>query len=492
VTRDLGAAPATRLASGLIVTALLTAAVSGLIALLDANLPAPRLMVLYMLVILPVAIGWGTRLAVFAALLSTAVFAFFFLAPAHKIWVDDSQDLIGLAIFLVTAVVVGELTARMRRAAVESERLSREQSALRRVAVLVAEAVEPRAVFGAVTREVGLICDADLARMERYDDGAVVGVAAWCAAPPEPAVGTRLALDGPGVARAVLDTGGPVRVDSFAGAAGQIAREAQELGIRSSVGCPIVVAGRIWGVIAASTRGERPFPAGTESQITSFTELVATAVDNAQSRAELAASRARVVAAADETRRRLERDLHDGAQQRLVALALDLRVAEETVPAGMPELRGAVRGVADELTEVLDELREISRGIHPAILSEGGLRPALRTLARRSPIPVELQVDTRRRFPPAVEVTAYYAVSEALTNTAKHAAAGQAAIVVEERGDVLRLCVSDDGAGGADPSRGSGLVGLRDRVESMGGRIEVDSPAGRGTTITVSLPLTGR
>jgi signal transduction histidine kinase len=162
------------------------------------------------------------------------------------------------------------------------------------------------------------------------------------------------------------------------------------------------------------------------------------------------------------------------------------------VPAGMPELRGAVRGVADELTEVLDELREISRGIHPAILSEGGLRPALRTLARRSPVPVELQVHTRRRFPPAVEVTAYYAVSEALTNTAKHAAAGQASIVVEELGDVLRLCVSDDGSGGADPSRGSGLVGLRDRVESMGGMIEVDSPAGRGTRIVVSLPLAGR
>jgi len=489
VTRDRGAAPATRWAGGLAVTALLTAAVSGVIALIEPSLPASRLMVLYMLVILPVAIGWGTGLAVVAALLSTSAFAYLFVAPAHTIWVTDTQELIGLGVFLVTAVVVGELTARMRRAAVESERLSREQSALRRVAVLVAEAVEPAAVFEAVTREVGLLCRADLARMERYVDGAVVGVAAWCNAPPAPAVGTRLALDGPGVARAVLDTGGPVRVDSFADAAGQVAREARDLGIRSSVGSPIVVAGRIWGVIAASTRGERPFPPGTEAQITRFTELVATAVDNAHGRAELAASRARVVAAADETRRRLERDLHDGAQQRLVALALDLRLAEETVPDGMPELRGAVRGVADELTEVLDELREISRGIHPAILSEGGLRPALRTLARRSPVPVDLRVHTRRRFPPAVEVTAYYAVSEALTNTAKHAAAGHAEIVVEEQDDVLRLCVSDDGAGGADPARGSGLLGLRDRVESMGGTIEVASPDGRGTTITVVLPL---
>ncbi|HEV3495692.1 MAG TPA: CHASE3 domain-containing protein, partial [Actinomycetes bacterium] len=209
-----------------------------------------------------------------------------------------------------------------------------EQAALRRVATLVAQAGPPSEVFEAVTQEVGLLCDADLARMERYeDDGTVTGVAAWSRIPVQLEVGTRFNLDGLSIARGAQETGGPVRVDSFGQDTGAIAQEARALGIRSSVGCPIVVGGRLWGVIAASTKREEPFPAGTEAQIAEFTELVATAVENAESRAELAASRARVVAAADQTRRRLERDLHDGAQQRLVSLALQLRLAESRLDA---------------------------------------------------------------------------------------------------------------------------------------------------------------
>jgi signal transduction histidine kinase/CHASE3 domain sensor protein len=364
-----------------------------------------------------------------------------------------------------------------------------EQSALRRVATLVAQAGAPSVVFEAVTREVGLLCHADLARMERYEqDGMVTGVAAWSRVPVELAVGTRITLDGASIARGVQQTGGPVRVDSFDQDIGAIAREARALGIRSSVGCPIVVAGRLWGVIAASTKREEPFPPDTEGQIDRFTELVATAVENAESRAELAASRARVVAAADETRRRVERDLHDGAQQRLVSLALRLRTTAATVPPNLREVHQELAGVGAELDEVLGDLRELSRGIHPAILSEGGLGPALRTLARRSSVPVQLQVGTEGRLPERVEVTAYYVVSEALTNAAKHANASAVKVDVERDDGLIRLAIRDDGVGGADPARGSGLVGLKDRVESTGGTLRVESRPGQGTSLLIELP----
>ncbi|HEV2927465.1 MAG TPA: DUF4118 domain-containing protein, partial [Propionibacteriaceae bacterium] len=266
------------------------AAISGLIGLLDPHVPALSLPVLYILVVLSVAMVWGTRLAVVTSILSVVVFAYLFVAPIHSVQIADLRDLIALGVLLVTAVVVGEQTARSRRAALEAARLSEEQSALRRVATLVAEAGPPSVVFEAVTREVGLLCDADLARMERYEqDGTVTGVAAWSRVPVELEVGTRFDLDGLSIARGVQQTDGPVRVDSFAQDTGAIAREARALGIRSSVGCPIVVAGRLWGVIAASTKREEPFPPATEAQIARFTELVATAIANAQAHEELRA-----------------------------------------------------------------------------------------------------------------------------------------------------------------------------------------------------------
>jgi signal transduction histidine kinase len=325
--------------------------------------------------------------------------------------------------------------------------------------------------------------------MERYErDGTVTGVAVWSRVPDHLALGTRFDLDGPSVAREVRQTGGSVRVESFAGAAGAIAREARGLGIRSSVGCPIVVAGGLWGVIAASTTSDEPFPANTESQIASFTELIATAIDNADSRAQLAASRARVVAAGDETRRRLERDLHDGVQQRLVSLALELRLAQDTVPAELAALRAGLGRVAEELTEVMEELREISRGIHPAILSQGGLGPALRTLARRSPVPVELHFDTESRYPPPVEVAAYYVVSESLANIGKHAQASKATVEVARSDGELVVEIVDDGVGGADTEAGSGLRGLADRVEALDGRLRVWTPRGGGTRVRAEIP----
>jgi signal transduction histidine kinase len=645
-----------RWSSGLLASVVMIAALTGVVVLLERHVPVLSLMVLYLLAVLTVAIFWGSRLAALTAVGSVAAFGFFILPPRGSWEIADPRNLTALGVFLVTAVVVGELAARSRRAALESARLSREQSALRRVATLIAETAPPSAVFEAVTREVGMLCGADLARMERYEpDGTVTGMAAWSLVPVRLAVGTRFPLDGSSIARDVKRTRGPVRVATFTGATGAIAEEAHALGIRSSVGCPIIVAGQLWGVIAASTRRDEPFPVDTESQIARFTELVATAVEsaeareelrrvaeeqaalrrvatlvargmapdlvfaavaeevgallhadatalirfepngevtflagrgwstpsqpgwrfepppgfalalvretgrpvrsgiddatsvdlpesiwpvgirsavdapivvegrlwgainvasrsgeldpdteqrivefseliamaiaNADARAKLTQSRARIVATADATRRRIERDLHDGAQQRLVALALELRLAQQTVPAELPALRDGIGRVADELTAVLDELREISRGIHPAILSEGGLGPALRTLARRSAVPVQLDVQSRSRYSPSVEVAAYYVVSEALANTAKHANASQVDVAVWEEHGNLRLRVSDDGIGGARPEEGTGLTGLGDRVEALGGSVEVTSPAGQGTLLDVSLPI---
>jgi signal transduction histidine kinase len=481
--------PILRTVSGLLASAAMVAAVSAVVALADPRGPAPYVLMLYVLVVMAVAILWGTWLAVSTAVLCAAVFTFIFMPPRFTFYVDSS-NIVELGVFLVTAVVVGQLTSRLRRTALESARLSEEQSALRRIATLVAQSAPPSEVFEAVTREVGLLCDADLARMERYEeDGTVTGVAAWSRVPVQLAVGTRFTLAGPSIARQVRETGGPVRVASFTGATGAIAQEARGVGIRSSVGCPIIVAGHLWGVIAASTKTNEPFPPNTEAQIAGFTELVATAVANAESRAELAASRARLVAATDETRRRLERDLHDGTQQRLVSLALKLRLAADTVPAELPALRAELDQILEEATEAVQELRELSRGIHPAILSKGGLGPALRTLARRSAISVDMRVDTESRYPPTVEVAAYYVVAEGLTNATKHAGPSRVEVLVDEQDSALRVCIRDDGAGGADPLRGSGLIGLRDRIEALGGSIEVASPVGHGTTIQVVLPL---
>jgi signal transduction histidine kinase len=375
----------------------------------------------------------------------------------------------------------------------ELTRLVEEQAALRRVATLVARTVSASELFDTVTREVGLLSGADLARMERYEaDGTVTGIGAWSRdAKQQLVVGTRIALEGVSIAALVRDSGGPMRVDTFAQASGPIAEEARALGIRSSVGCPIVVQGRLWGVIAASSKSEAAFPPDTESQIAEFTELVATAVANAEARAELAASRARIVSAADETRRRIERDLHDGTQQRLISLGLELRLAQSTVPPNLAELREEIGRAVRELGGVIDDLREISRGIHPAILSEGGLGPALRTLARRSAIPVELEVRPETRFPAPIEVAAYYVVSESLANAAKHAEASVAEVLVEARDGVLDLTIHDDGVGGADPARGSGLTGLTDRVEALGGTLSVVSSTGEGTSLHVELPIEG-
>jgi signal transduction histidine kinase len=278
-------------------------------------------------------------------------------------------------------------------------------------------------------------------------------------------------------------------VDSFADAFGEIAQEARDVGIRSSVGCPIVVGGRLWGVIAASSKRDAPFPSDTESQMAEFTELVSTAIANAESRAELRASRARIVAAADETRRRIERDLHDGTQQRLVSLGLELRATQASMPPELPELSAQLANATRGLAGALEDLQELSRGIHPAILSRGGLGPAVKTLSRRSAVPVVLDLRLDRRLPDQVEVGAYYVVSEALANTAKHAQASVVHVELEADDGTVKLSIHDDGIGGADPSRGSGLVGVRDRIDALGGTIDIASSSGKGTNLVVWIPI---
>jgi signal transduction histidine kinase len=307
---------------------------------------------------------------------------------------------------------------------------------------------------------------------------------------PQFPVGSSWPLDVPSLPRTIRETGRPARIDDYSTAVGLDA-VAREGGVRASVGAPIVVDGALWGSINVATSGDVPFPADAESRLARFTELVATAVSNATMRAEVAASRARVIAAGDETRRRIERDLHDGAQQQLVTLALELRSTEGRVPAGLDDLRMEVGGFADRLTSVIEELREMSRGIHPAVLVEGGLSPAVEALALRSPIPVEHDVWSERRLPAGIEVAAYYVASEALTHAAKHAEASRVQIDLRVDEETLHLSVTDDGMGGAELGRGSGLIGLKDRVEALGGRIDLASPPGSGTRLDVEIPLLG-
>jgi signal transduction histidine kinase len=368
--------------------------------------------------------------------------------------------------------------------------LAAEQAALRRVATLVARAAPPEEVFAAVADEVGQLLPVSSAAMGRYEpDGLFTTVAAWSAGEAAFPIGKQWIPEGKNVMTIVFETGRPARMDTFADASGPVGLAAREAGYKSAVGTPIIVDGRLWGVMTAASSAEEPLPSDIEARLASFTELVATAVANAHAHAELTASRARIAATADETRRRIERDLHDGAQQRLVSLTLQLRAAQTDVPAELEELSAELDHVAVGLTNAQEELREFARGIHPAILSEGGLRPALKTLARRSPIPVRVDVLTDGRLPEPIEVAAYYVVSEAFANAAKHANASNLSVEVEVNEDVLRLTIRDDGVGGADFARGSGLVGLKDRVEALGGRIKLRSEPGSGTLLFVELPL---
>jgi signal transduction histidine kinase/predicted ATPase len=392
-------------------------------------------------------------------------------------------------------LIAGQLAVSLDNAQLYADyrRIADEQAALRRVAIVVARAEPPESVFAAVATEAGQLLAVDFAALIRYDEPEmreVMGL--WQTAQgtvPTP-VGNRLPLGGHNVTTLVHRTRRAARTERAhsTGAIGRIANT--ESRYHSACGVPVIVQSQLWGAVLAGFMRDEVLPPDTEARLSGFADLVSTAIANAEAQAEVAASRARIIAAADQARQRIERDLHDGAQQRLVSLALRLRNTQAAVPPGLGELRAQLGNAVASANDALDEVREIARGIHPAVLASGGLRPALRALARRSPVPVRLDVVAEQRLPQHVEVSAYYVVTEALTNAAKHARASAVNIRVEVVGDLLRVAVTDDGTGGAVVGGGTGLVGLKDRSEALGGRLWVDSPDGGGTSLTAEFPIT--
>jgi signal transduction histidine kinase len=373
----------------------------------------------------------------------------------------------------------------------ELRRVAEEQGALRHVATLVARGVPPSVVFRTVAGESGRLLKADYTAILRFEPDRTVSALAHWSDPNVPDLpapfGGRWAIENTAAA-AVLDTGEPARQRS-ASVTGEIGAWFRSCGISHAVACPITVEDHLWGTMSIWFRNSEPPPVGTEERIRKFVELAACTIAQAESRAELIASRARVVASSDAARRRFERDLHDGAQQHLISLALELRAAEASVPPEQEELRQRLSTTSQGLSSVLAELQQISHGLHPTILARGGLEAALTALARRSPVPVELQIDARRRLPEQIEATIYYIVSEALTNVLKHANASVMRVDLAVEGQRLCLSIRDDGHGGADLGRGSGLIGLSDRVAALEGTMQVTSPIGEGTSLLITIPV---
>jgi signal transduction histidine kinase len=403
---------------------------------------------------------------------------------------DTEERLEKFGELLATAIANAESRAALAASEARARELAREQAALRRVATLVARGASPDQVFSAVADEVAGIIDIPVVGVHRYEADrtfTILGISGET----KLAVGTRRPVDDWSVAGMILATGRPARTDGDSTLPARLDEPARREEMVSTVGVPIVVEGEIWGFMAAVAKPGTPIPPHTEAQLARFTELVATAVSNATTRSELLTSRARVVSAADETRRRLERDLHDGIQQWLVALALRARKAARLAAAGEPAVQELSR-LADDLVAVTDELRELSRGIHPAILTDAGLDDALEALARRSPIRVDLGVSFQGRLDPTIEATVYYVVAESITNAVKHAEASTVAVRGGVRGETIELEIADDGVGGADPALGTGLMGLKDRVDTLGGTVSLASPVGAGTTLRVRLPAGSR
>jgi signal transduction histidine kinase/integral membrane sensor domain MASE1 len=412
-----------------------------------------------------------------------------------------TDSLLATQLFVATAAVTSLLLAavtaertRAARALAATEAAQRtladEQAALRRVATLVAGDAAPAHVFEQVTQEVGRLLGLPGANVMHYDGvrtATVVG--AWSEdGPPRFPVGATLDVDGDTVVARVVQSGRAARVD-YEQASGSLAATVRTAGYRAAVAAPVHVGGRLWGVLAAATTSDDPLPEGIELRLGDFAELIAQALANADAYEKLAASRARLVEVGDAERQRLERNLHDGAQQRLVAVALELTMLAsrmESDPAGARELLATAQA---DLAYGLNELRELARGIHPVVLTERGLGAALDALVARAPVPVELATMPDERLAAPVEAAAYYVVAESITNVAKYAHASSATVSIARTNGSATVTVSDDGVGGADPAAGSGLRGLAARVEALNGRLDVDSPPGRGTCIKAEIPL---
>lgn len=397
-----------------------------------------------------------------------------------------------VAVAALTSLVLAAMTAE-RSASEEAERrLAAEQAALRRIATLVAGDTTPDRVFGEVTAEAGQAIGAGAASLARFDTGdTATFVGAWSQAGALAfPVGSSISLDDVGLLTRVRQTGEPQRAERLDQLAGPVAERIASFGYGSAAAAPVRVGGQVWGALVAAGRGEASLLVGSEHRLADFAELVAQALANADAYRKLADSRARIVEVSHDERRRLERNLHDGAQQRLVTLALQLRLIRNAVAREGGTAEALLEQADAELGRALEELRELARGIHPATLTLDGLRTALEGLTGRAPIPVQIARVPRERLPEAVEVAIYYLVAEATTNVAKYAQATKETVVVERagsNGDVT-VTIEDDGIGGADPSNGTGLVGLTDRIEALGGRFDVESPRGRGTRLRATIP----
>jgi GAF domain-containing protein len=393
---------------------------------------------------------------------------------------DTEERLAQFTELLATAVANAESRAGL-------DRLVEQQAALRRVATLVAHATAPDDVFAAVIDAVVQLFPVDYAGMARYEPDGMVTAVAVGGTTHFPLGGSQI-LGGKNTATLVFETGRPVRIDGYADASGQIGDSARERGVRSSVAAPIIVEGRLWGTIGAGSTGEEPLPPDTEARLADFTELVAAAIANAESHAALAASRARIVAAADESRRRIERDLHDGAQQRLVHAVIVLKLALRGLAHADAKSVQLVAEALRHAEQANAELRELAHGILPAALTRGGLGAGVEALVSRFSLPVSVDM-TVNRLPAGVEATAYFVVSEALTNVVKHAQASAAAVTAQVRRGHLQVEIRDDGIGGARGGPSTGLGGLEDRVAALNGRLVLDSPSGAGTRVCARLPI---
>src|SRR6266566_2639356 len=410
-----------------------------------------------------------------------------------------SEDGGGAALLVTTGIDLSESTSTADHGAFEGDpeaklaeisRLAQEQRALRRVATLVASEASPERVFTAVSEECARVLEVNASAVFRFegdDTATIVGRHSRAEGAGDAfTLGMRLQADEDTGIGQVLRTGAPARIHDYTERPGEIADNMRLMKYRSSVSAPIVVAGIIWGAVGIASA--EPLPVDTEARLGAFCELVSLAVASAQAREDLSASRARLVKAGDEQRRKLERNLHDGAQQRLVSLALTIRLARRQLQSNAETAAASLERAAGELDLALEELRELARGLHPAALTEQGLGPALAGVAKRLAIDVELSAP-EDRLPENIEATAYYIVSEALTNVAKHAEATKAKVEMTVAGKALKFEVTDDGRGGADPSAGSGILGLRDRAEAVGGTLFVISPPGKGTVVTAQIPL---
>jgi signal transduction histidine kinase len=370
----------------------------------------------------------------------------------------------------------------------EVERLAEEQAALRRVAMLVAEGASPTAVFNAVAAEMERLLDADGVTVSRYEpDGDITLLAHLGSKASRVPPGTRARPEAESVTTTVRRTERPARMEHYEGTQGAIAQLVHTLGVRAAVGVPIVVEGRLWGLVIANWKGEESPPTDTEERMAQFAELLDAAIANADSRDQLTASRARLLAEADEARRRVVRDLHDGAQQRLVHTIVMLKLAQRAVREKDGKAESLVGEALEHAEQGNAELRELAHGILPAVLTRGGLRAALDAVLTRLDLPVQVDVPAER-FPAEIEASAYFIVAEALTNVVKHARAGHAKVSASVQDDALHVEVRDDGIGGAEPD-GHGLVGIDDRVTALGGRLKIESPAGGGTLVAATLPL---